>query len=81
MLFPSFDAFLSELGESGEDYILNSHFDEIAGKYDLTDPNFLSVIVSKCVVCSVESTIDLLRRYHCWLAMNVANAPSAQKDE
>ena len=73
MGFPPFGNFLESLGEDGIDKIMDAHFKEISGDYDLSDPNFLNEILSKCVVCSVRSSIDLMECYHRWLSESVVS--------
>lgn len=81
MLFPSFDEFINDVGEEEMDYILDSHFQEMIGTFSSSDPDAISRLVSQSVRCAVETTLDLLRRYHCWLTMSVSNAQVPQKDE
>ena len=68
MVVPSFDEFMKSIGEAGVDSIMDSHFKEMSETYDSNDPHFLSVLFSKCVTCSVDSAVDVLRRYHQWLS-------------
>lgn len=79
MNLPPFDEFMKAIGEDKIDAIMDSHFNDIADCYNTNDPNFITEIVSKCVTCSVRSSIDLLQAYHNWLSGTVASQ-SEKKD-